>query len=94
MNTLVLNAETAKLSVEHLLKRANEGGIEVQDGNGNLLAFVLSPNDREALTYAEANFDLNQNIDQVRKALGRRGGITTAELISKAVQAVEKASRQ
>lgn len=92
MNTIILNAETANLSIEHLLKRASEGGVEVQDGNGKVLAFVLSPDDREALTYAEANFDINQNLDQVRSALGRRGGITTAELLEKAAQATDKAS--
>lgn len=92
MNTLILNAETANLSIGHLLKRASEGGVEVQDGNGKVLAFVLSPDDREALTYAEANFDINQNLDQVRGALARQGGITTAELLEKAVQATTKAS--
>ena len=74
MNTFILNAETANLSIEHLLKRANEGGVEVRDAQGNVLAFVLSPNDHEAWTYAEANFDITQNFGEVQQAIGRRGG--------------------
>jgi len=94
MKTLILNPETANLSIDHLLKQASEGGVEVRDVLGNIVAFVVSPTDREAWTYAEANFDLDQNLDQVRRALGRRGGVTTAELLAKAALAAEQASRQ
>jgi hypothetical protein len=94
MNTLVLNSQTANLSIEHLLKQASAGGVEVRDAQGNIMAFVLSPTDREAWTYAEANIDLDQNLDQVRRALARRGGVTTAELLANARKAAEKAARQ
>jgi len=93
MNTFILNAETANLSIEHLLKRANEGGVEVRDAQGNVLAFVLSPNDHEAWTYAEANFDITQNFGEVQQAIGRRGGITTSQLLEKAALAAEKAAQ-
>ncbi len=93
MNTLVLNAETSTLSIGALLKKVSEGGVEVRDAEGNLVAFVLSPTDREAWTYAEANLDLNQNIEQVRAALGRRGGVTTAQLLANAALAAEKAAQ-
>jgi hypothetical protein len=94
MNTLVLNSETANLSIEHLLKQAIAGGVEVRDAQGNIMAFVLSPTDREAWTYAQANMDLDQNLDQVRRALGRRGGVTTAQLLANARMAAEKAAHQ
>ena len=42
------------------------------------LAFVLSPKSHEALTYAEAMLDLNEHLDEVRSALGRRGGPRSA----------------
>ena len=93
MNNLVLSTETANLSIEHLLTQVNNGGVAVRDAAGKVLAFVLSPTDREAWTYAEAHLDLNQNIEQVRKALGRRGGITTAELLAKAAAAEKRASQ-
>ena len=94
MKTLILNAETANLSIEHLLKEASEGGLELRDGLGNIVAIVVSPSDREALTYAEAKLDLDQHRDQVRRALARRGGITTSELLSKAAFAEKKAAQQ
>ena len=90
MNTLVLDSETAKLSLEHLLKQLGKGGVEVRDAQGKIVAVVLGPTDHEAWTYAEANLDLNQHLDQVRQALARRGGITTAQLLSNAALAAEK----
>jgi hypothetical protein len=94
MNTLVLNADTANLSIEHLLKQATTGGVEVRDAQGRIMAFVLSPTDRDAWTYAEANIDLDQNLDKVRQALGRRGGATTAQLLENARTAAEKAAKK
>jgi hypothetical protein len=94
MNTLVLNTETAKLSIEYLLDQVSNGGVEVRDAQGNVLAFVLTPGDREAWTYAEANVDLNENQEQVRQALGRRGGLTTAELLAKAALSAEQAAQK
>ncbi|MCI0334673.1 MAG: hypothetical protein L0228_15765 [Planctomycetes bacterium] len=93
MTTFILNAETAGLSIEHLLKQVGEGGVEVRDVQGNILAFVLSPKDHEAWTYAEAHLDLNQHMDQVRQALGRRGGITTSQLLEQAALAAKKAAQ-
>lgn len=94
MNTLILNAETANMSIGHLLKQMSSGGLEVRDAQGNLVAFVLSATDQEALTYAEANIYLNQHSDQVRQALGRRGGVTTAQLLTNAAAAAEQAAQQ
>jgi len=31
MNTFILNAETSSLSINHLLKQAEAGGVEVRD---------------------------------------------------------------
>jgi hypothetical protein len=93
MNTFILNTETANLSIEQLLQKANEGGVEVLDDQGNVLAFVLPPADREAWTYAEANFDITQHLGDIKKALGRRGGITTSQLLEKAARAAEKTAQ-
>jgi hypothetical protein len=92
MNTLVLSPDTASLSIEHLLKRASDGGVELRDTEGNIVAFVLSPSDREAWIYAEANLDIDQHIDEVREALSRRGGVTTTQLLEKAIAAAEESS--
>lgn len=94
MNTLILNAETANLSITHLLKQVDSGGVEVRDAQGNVVALVLSPADHQAWTYAEANLDLNQHQDEVRQALGRRGGITTAQLLTNAATAATKNVQQ
>jgi hypothetical protein len=93
MTTFELNAKTANLSIGHLLEQVQKGGLEVRDSQGKILAFVLSPTDQEALTYAEANIYLDAHKDQIQRALGRRGGITTSELLAKAASAAEKASQ-
>jgi hypothetical protein len=90
MHTLILNTETANLSIEHLLKQVDSGGVEVRDSQGRVVAFVLSPTDHQAWTYAEANLDLNQHPDEVRQALARSGGVTTAQLLQNAAAAAEK----
>ena len=94
MNTIVLNAETSRLSIEHLLRQAEGGGVQVQDANGKIVALVMSPADQEALTYIEAIFELHRNKDKIRAASTRRGGITTAELLQKAEAAAKQANGQ
>jgi hypothetical protein len=94
MNTLILTAETANLSIAHLLKQMGGGGVEVRDAEGNVVAFVLPPADHEAWTYAEANLELNQHQDEVMRALGRRGGVTTAQLLANASTAAKEAAQQ
>jgi len=84
MNTLILDAETANFSLQHLLQQVERGSFEVRNAQGNVVAFVLSPADHEAWTYVEANLDLNQHRDEVQQALRRRGGATTAQLLEKA----------
>lgn len=94
MHTLVFNSETANLSIEHLLKQVESGGVEVQDSQGRVVAFVLSPTDRQAWTYAEASLDLSQHTDEVAKAISRTGGVTTTQLLQNAASAVEKEAPQ
>lgn len=87
MTSIVLNSETAKLPLSQLLAQLGSGGVEVRDPQGKVVAMILAPADKEALTYAEAMADLTQNFEQVRAAVGRRDGITTSELLAKAVAA-------
>ena len=94
MNSLILDTETARLSLEDLLGQLGNGGVEVKDSEGRVLAVLVGPIDKEALTYAEANIDINRNIDQVRRALGRRDGISTEQLLAKAKAAGDEAARQ
>ena len=84
MNTFVLSPETANLSVQDLLKRAASDSVQVLDTEGNVVAYVLSPVDREALIYAEAKLDLDRHRDEVQQALSRRGGTTTRQLLDNA----------
>ena len=84
MNTFVLSPQTGNLPIRDLLAQAASDSVEVLDAEGNVLAYVLSPVDREALIYAEAKLDLDRHRDQVQQALSRRGGITTRQLLEKA----------
>ncbi len=90
MHTFVMSSQTADASIADILKQAATGGVEVRDVDGKVVAYVLSPTDREAWTYAEANLELDQNGDAVREALGRRGGVTTKELLGNAAAAQRK----
>jgi hypothetical protein len=94
MTSIILDSETAQLPLQQLLQQLSSGGIEVRDSEGTIVAIILDPLDKEALTYAEAKLDLAQNRDQVRQALTRRGGITTSQLLAKAVAAAEQAGQQ
>lgn len=94
MNSLVLDSETAKLSLEQLLQQLGNGSVEVKDSAGKVLAVLIGPVDKEALTYAEAHLDIDRNIAQVRRALGRRDGITTEQLLARAAAAGDEAARQ
>ena len=89
MNTFVLSPQTANLPVQDLLTWAASGSVEVLDAEGNVVAYVLSPVDREALIYAEAKLDVDQHRDEVQIALNRRGGITTKQLLEKAKAAAQ-----
>ena len=84
MNTFVLNPQTANLPVQNLLDRAAGDSVQVLDAEGNVVAYVLSSVDREALIYAEGMLDLDRHRDEVLKATGRRGGIATQQLLEKA----------
>lgn len=91
MNTFLLTAESASLSIAHLLSQASGGGMAVQNEHGEVVAVVLSPADYDALTYAEAERDFELHRDEVEQALSRSGGVTTAELLSNAQSASRRA---
>ena len=87
MKSLILNTETSNLTVQNLLKQIDSESVEVQDMQGNVVAFILSPADTQAWTYVEANFDLDRHEDKVRQTLKQRGGVTTAQLLDNAASA-------
>ncbi len=87
MTSIILDSTTAQLPLQQLLQQLSSGGIEVRDKEGNVVAIIVSPLDKEAIIYAEAKLDLAQNREQVRRALGRRDGISTSELLKRAAGA-------
>ena len=84
MNSIIFSQDSSNLSVEQLLQHAQGGGVQLKDADGQVLAFVLSPADHEALTYVEAGLELLRNAEDIQEALGRSGGVTTTELLDKA----------
>ena len=93
MNTFVLSPETAGTPVKELLSQVANGNIAVLDGEGKLIAYVLSPAGREELIYAEAQRDLDLHRDEIREAAERRIGVTTKELLENARAAAEQSDR-
>jgi hypothetical protein len=84
MNTFVLNSESANYPIQSLLEQADTGGVEVRDCQGQVIAYVLAPKDREAWMYAQTHVELDLRHDQIRHAVTRRGGVSTRELLEKA----------
>lgn len=94
MTILVRNAEAANLPIAVLLNQVGSGSVELRDDAGNIVAFVITPADHQAWTYAEASLDLDEHRQEVRRALERRGGVTTEQLLKNAVSAAQDASQQ
>ena len=85
LQTFVLSDNTASQPVGPILQQAaSSGGIEVRDGNGKTVAYVLPADNREAWLYAEAQIYFEQHKNEIETAGDRDGGITTAELLKKA----------
>jgi hypothetical protein len=55
-----------------------------------VVSLPVTPADLEAWTYAEAQLDLDQHKNVVRQAIGRRGGVTTSQLLENATSAAAK----
>jgi hypothetical protein len=49
---------------------------------------------REAFIYAEAYRDIAEHREEIERALMRRGGVTTDELLRKAAEAAQRAAKQ
>jgi hypothetical protein len=87
MQTFVLDEHAASVPATLFRDAASGGGgVEVLDDQGKIVAFVLSPHDREAWTYAEARMEVINHRDEIRAAMQRRGGVTTKELLERAEQ--------
>jgi len=84
MQTFVLNDQTATMPIQGLIQKASTGGLAVCDQQGKLLAYVVSPQDREAMAYLDAYRDYEAHRGEIEAALKRRGGVTTKELLEKA----------
>ena len=92
MNTFIFSPQTANVPIHDLLSQVANGSVEILDVDGNIIAYVLSPDDRGKLTYAEARLDFDQHREEVSNATSRRGGITTKQLLENAKSAVHAPS--
>jgi hypothetical protein len=89
MQTFVLSGKSASMPVEGLIKQAATGNVAVEDDQGKLIAYLVSPLDREAMAYLDAFRDFEAHREEIAAARKRRGGVTTKELLERA----EKAAR-
>jgi hypothetical protein len=90
MNSFVLGPDTSQLTVGQFIAQAAPGGLEVRNERGEILAFVLSPADVELLTYADAERDFALHRPLIEEALSRNGGSSTAEMLRKAVDQLQR----
>ena len=89
MQTFVLSGKTASMPIEGLIKQAANGNVAVEDDQGKIVAYLVSPADREAMAYLDAFRDFEAHREEIAAARKRRGGVTTKELLERA----EKAAR-
>jgi len=87
MQVFVLNEETARTAVESLLQQAAGNGLEIRNAEGNVIAYLLPPNNEEAWAYAEAGMEIDKHRDEIMAAMERRSGVTTTELLERAERA-------
>ena len=92
MQTFVLTGKCASMPVEGLIKQAANGNVAVEDDQGKLIAYLVSPLDREAMAYLDAFRDFEAHREEIAVARSRRGGVTTKELLERAEQAARNAS--
>lgn len=92
MQTFVISPQTENLPIKVLLNQANQQSLAVQDTDGNLVAYVLSPAEHQAITLAEARLDLLLHQAEVQAARARRSGVTTDELLKHAQAAADRQS--
>ena len=83
MATIILNSETAALTVKELLLRVASGEIEIRDEAGTVLAYLVSPSSREQRLYAAAEVEAQGDRALLLKRSERQGGVTTEELCHK-----------
>jgi hypothetical protein len=76
------------------VEQVGNGGIQVRDTDGTVVAFVLSQAGHQAWVYAEAHRDLDEHQQEVREALGRRGGVTTKQMLENAEKGERQANRE
>jgi hypothetical protein len=84
LQTFVLSEQTASLPLGPLFEQAASGGVEVRNGEGKVVAYVLPAGDEETWQYAEARVYFEKHRAEFEAARARRKGITTAELLAKA----------
>ena len=87
LSTVTLGSESAALPFGQVVEQARQGGIQVNDSSGQLVAFVLPLNDLAAWTEAQLIREIGEHRDEIRAAMQRGGGVTTAELLERARQA-------
>lgn len=92
MQTFVLSGKTASTPVEGLIKQAANGNVAVENDEGKIVAYLVSPLDREAMAYLDAFRDYAAHRDEIIAARKRRGGVTTKELLERAEKAASDAS--
>ncbi|HZL88490.1 MAG TPA: hypothetical protein VFB96_08980 [Pirellulaceae bacterium] len=90
LSTVTLGSESAALPFGQVVEQAREGGIQVKDASGNVVAFVLPPNNLGAWTEAELVREIAEHRDEIRAAMQRGGGATTAQMLEKARQAASQ----
>ncbi|MGH8249006.1 MAG: hypothetical protein ACREUU_21575, partial [Gammaproteobacteria bacterium] len=72
LGTVTLGSESAALPCGEVIQQARQGGIQVKDSSGQIVAFVLPPNDLAAWTEAEALREFEEHRDEIRAAMARR----------------------
>lgn len=82
MQTFVLNPSSGQLPIGGLVDQLGATGFEVRNDAGELIAYVLPPTMKEALTYLEARRELETHAAEVRAAAARRGGRTLPEILA------------
>ena len=93
MQTFVLHPGSGQLSIGGLVDQLGTTGVEVRNDAGEVIAYVLPPAMKDALTYLEARRELEAHAEEVRAATARRGGRTMPEMLAELQRMESKAPK-
>lgn len=84
MRTVVLGTESSRESLDEVVRQAGSDEVEIVDGNGGVVAYLVpvpQPGDRVYAEFEQAF--LSDREELIRRQAGQAAGSTTTEILQR-----------